>query len=682
MNCRHSKTSLVHRLFSQSIRLLLVDHLLGGDGINVRVKEEKLLVGGKSPKVGRDDLLSGIADGTDVDHGLQAEDTSELALLVGGVGGMDLGHGILDGTDGSLELREGSNTSGLDRGNDVLVEHVHHGEGLHLDGASVVVVEDNLTSLALLLGHNVHLLKELGVLLRGEGVDGLDARVDSPQTAVGELLLGSVAVVVTVEDDAPVLVQGLTGNIDGRLSGINAIRELAELLGDDGVEDGVDHRHVLGRTDGTELETSSTIGEGGGTVAVLGGDLEGEDLAGSEVEGLDTGDVLALALAILEVLKVEGHVLAEVARDDGGGSLAGTETEVVAGGGDGHAHEISVLVHGGDHGGHDDGEGGLVVAGSVDGAGLEELDAVGGGKGPVVVLTGSVDVVEGLLLEEGGQAVAGGNLLDDLHDHEVLVDLGGVGAEEGGELELVGGDLTVAGLEGDTELEALVLDLLHAGEGGGGRGEGGHVVIAHLLTAGGVLAHDGAAGELKIGALVVGLTGDEEDLLLQTDVGTKAVRDVEAKVLQEAAALLVEGGVGAEEGGLLIEGGAVVRDEGGGDEHGVAAEEDGGGGVDGEVSASAVSAAEATVGVGGAIGFSLDEVLALEVELNLVVGVEGEHLVLDLTGLAVTDAGGGHGLEPVAEGVGTIVGGPVSDNADEAIDQRKRRIMCQLEGSN
>ena len=45
--------------------------------------------------------------------------------------------------------------------------------------------------------------------------------------------------------------------------------------------------------------------------------------------------------------KVGGH--------DGGG-LHGAEAEVVAGRGDGEAHEVTVLVDGGDKGGHDDGE--------------------------------------------------------------------------------------------------------------------------------------------------------------------------------------------------------------------------------------------------------------------------------------------------------------------------------------
>ena len=109
-------------------------------------------------------------------------------------------------------------------------------------------------------------------------------------------------------------------------------------------------------------------------------------------------------------------------------------------------------VDGRDDGRHDDGEG-VVVSGSLgDLVWVEEVDAVGGSDGPVVMLSGSVDVREGLLLEEGGEAVLGSDLLDDLHDHDVLIDLRGVGPEERCELVLSGGDLAVAGLKGDSHL--------------------------------------------------------------------------------------------------------------------------------------------------------------------------------------------------------------------------------------
>ena len=67
----------------------------------------------------------------------------------------------------------------------------------------------------------------------------------------------------------------------------------------------------------------------------------------------------------------------------------------------------------------------------------------------VRAIGGVPHVVEGLLVQEGGEAMLGRGLLDDLHDHEILVDLRGGRTEQRGELELVRGDLTVASLERD-----------------------------------------------------------------------------------------------------------------------------------------------------------------------------------------------------------------------------------------
>ena len=119
-----------------------------------------------------------------------------------------------------------------------------------------------------------------------------------------------------------------------------------------------------------------------------------------------------------------------------------------------------------------------------------------------------------------------GDLLADLHHHEVLVRLDDDGAEEGRELVLVGRHLPVARLERDAELVALLLDLLHAAAPPP-RVDGRHVVVAELLAARGHLAHDGAAGELEVHAALVGLAGDEEELLLEADVVHGAL-DLEA----------------------------------------------------------------------------------------------------------------------------------------------------------
>mmetsp|Transcript_31361 Transcript_31361/g.70476 ORF Transcript_31361/g.70476 Transcript_31361/m.70476 type:complete len:325 (-) Transcript_31361:87-1061(-) len=245
-------------------------------------------------------------------------------------------------------------------------------------------------------------------------------------------------------------------------------------------------------------------------------------------------------------------------------------------------------------------------------------------------------------------------LLDDLHDRDVLVDLRRGGAEERGELKLVGGHLAVAGLERDPQLEALVLDLLHALEHRPALVERGHVVVAHFLAARGVLAHDGSAGELEVGAAEVSLTGDEEDLLLEPKVRVQA-RGLVPEQPEQPLPRRAHGAHGPVQRGLLVQGVPVVRDEARGDVDGVAPQEDGRGRVQAEVAARRVGRAHTAVGEGRAVGLPLEEVLALEVPLRRArLHVEVEHGVLDLARLSVPHAVRRQRLEPVRVHVGSV----------------------------
>merc|ERR1719296_613011 len=86
-------------------------------------------------------------------------------------------------------VRQRPDARGLHRRDDVLVDHVHEALRLDVHGPRVVIVEDVLTALALLLRQDLHLLEELDVLVGRELGDGLDAGVDAPDAAIGELLL-------------------------------------------------------------------------------------------------------------------------------------------------------------------------------------------------------------------------------------------------------------------------------------------------------------------------------------------------------------------------------------------------------------------------------------------------------------------------------------------------------------
>eukprot|EP00804_Cyclotella_cryptica_P021048 CCRYP_021159-RA/>CCRYP_021159-RA protein AED:0.09 eAED:0.09 QI:405/1/1/1/0/0/2/895/99 len=87
----------------------------------------------------------------------------------------------------------------------------------------------------------------------------------------------------------------------------------------------------------------------------------------------------------------------------------------------------------GDNGTHNDGECSRVSSSGIDSLRMQHHDAIFGGNTPVVVLSASVDVIEGLFLQERREAVTSRNLLDDLHDHQVLINLGGVVPVQWGE---------------------------------------------------------------------------------------------------------------------------------------------------------------------------------------------------------------------------------------------------------
>ena len=84
--------------------------------------------------------------------------------------------------------------------------------------------------------------------------------------------LGVVA--VTVEDALEVLLQEVLGNLDTLLTSLDAVGNLGEELGSQGVEDGVHQGDVLGGAHGTELETMTAVREGRGAVAVLRGGVD------------------------------------------------------------------------------------------------------------------------------------------------------------------------------------------------------------------------------------------------------------------------------------------------------------------------------------------------------------------------------------------------------------------------
>mmetsp|Transcript_60321 Transcript_60321/g.127736 ORF Transcript_60321/g.127736 Transcript_60321/m.127736 type:complete len:387 (+) Transcript_60321:1316-2476(+) len=233
-------------------------------------------------------------------------------------------------------------------------------------------------------------------------------------------------------------------------------------------------------------------------------------------------------------------------------------------------------------------------------------------------------------------------------------------AEERGEFVLVGGDLSVAGLERDAHLEALMLNFLHALQHWLRFVNGGHVVIAELLTTGRQATHDRAASHLQVRALVELVPRNEEELLLQTDVDDHRL-DADAESAEEADARFREGLHGALQRGLLVEGFAFEGDEASREVDAVTTQEHGALRINGEVPASTVGDPKTTVRVRGTVGLTSQQVLALQVPHRFALLVELPHGQLHLSHLAVA-VGGGQWLEPMAKHRGATIGAPIQDS--------------------
>mmetsp|Transcript_29344 Transcript_29344/g.68354 ORF Transcript_29344/g.68354 Transcript_29344/m.68354 type:complete len:606 (-) Transcript_29344:53-1870(-) len=527
-------------------------------------------------------------------------------------------------------------------------------------------MKDILSAFTFNLGQDTHLFEKGNVLVCSQTGNGLNTRVNAPDTTVSQFLLHSLIIVVSIENNLPVLLEGFTSDSSWFFSCLNLVSKFSKLFSTDGVQHSVDHGHILGGPDSTEFKASSTIGEGGSTVTILSGDKERNNFTSSKVKSLLFGIILGFR-SVHEGLKVVSHVLAKVCGDDGRRGLTCSKTEVISWRGDGHAHQITMFINGSNNSSHNDGEGGIIASGLNQGFRVKNIHSITSGNGPVVVLSGSIDFIERLFLEKSGKVVLCSHFFNDLHDHQILVNLGSVGSVERSKFKLVRSNLTMACLQRDTHAPALILDFLHASKGTSGSGKRGHVVITHFLATRSILSNEGTSSQLKIGAAVVVLTFNEEDFLFQTNVGDNSRASVKSEGREESGTMLVNSSIGSEKRCLFIQGSAIVGNKNRRDEDSVTAEENGGGCVNSKVSTSLVCSTKSSIGVRRTISFSLDKSLTLEVLFNLHVLVEFEHHVLDLTRLTVTDTGGSKRLEPVAVNIGSIVNGPVKDSVGHSI---------------
>ncbi len=220
-----------------------------------------------------------------------------------------------------------------------------------------------------------------------------------------------------------------------------------------------DHRHGDGlpRARRAELEAVAGERERAGAVAVA-------RIGRQHRKGVDTDDHGALALrrrgsALGDLLEHVGELVAEEDRDDGRRCLVGPQAMVVGGRGHRHPQQAGELVHGADDRCAEHQELGVLVRRVTGHQQVAPNCAL-----PIEKLTCLPDPLtpaNGFSWNRHSMPCFLAIGLE--HGHQQLLVVGGdVGPlEHRGDLELAGGDLVVAGLGRDAELEQLALGVHH-----------------------------------------------------------------------------------------------------------------------------------------------------------------------------------------------------------------------------
>ena len=332
----------------------------------------------------------------------------------------------------------------------------------------------------------------------------------------------------------------------------------------------------------------------------------------------------------------------------GGRRFVGAQTVVVAGGGHGQPQQILIVVHGLYHRAQEQQEL-RVLVGCL--AGSQQVHAGIGGHGPVVVLTGAVDAVEGLFVQQAHQPVPGGHLLHDLHGQLVVVGGDICSGIDGRQLVLGGSHLVVLRLGQNAQLPQLLVQILH--ERADALPDDAEILIVQLLPLGRGRAEQGAAAEDQILPLVEHLPIHQEILLLRANGGSDTLHVLVAEQVQHPQGLLVQRLHGAQQRRLFVQRFAAVGTEGRGDAQRLVLDKGVGRGIPGRVAASLKRGAQTAGGEAGRVRLALDQLLAGELHKHTAVRRGGDKAVVLLGGDA------GQRLEPMGKMSRSMLDGPI-----------------------
>lgn len=155
-----------------------------------------------------------------------------------------------------------------------------------------------------------------------------------------------------------------------------------------------------------------------------------------------------------------------------------------------------------------------VLSGGV--TGFHEVLAGVGADRPVVVLAGSVDASEGLLVQEASEVVLSGDVSHDLHHNHVVIAGDAHRFEDRGHLVLSRSDFVMSSGGGDSESPEVPFDILNVSEDSSVYGS--EIVIFHLLAFGWLGADEGSSASDEIRSGNEESSVDKEKLLFDSHI--------------------------------------------------------------------------------------------------------------------------------------------------------------------
>jgi hypothetical protein len=130
------------------------------------------------------------------------------------------------------------------------------------------------------------------------------------------------------------------------------------------------------------------------------------------------------------------------------------------------------------------------------------------------VLSGTIDTLERLFVEQNLELVTMGDSMQDIHGQQVVIDGDHGFFIDRGQFELSRSDFIMASLGRNTELVQFIFALTHSSEDT--RRNLTKVMVLKLLVAGWQTSNQGTAGDLKIRAKSVKTTINQKVFLLSS----------------------------------------------------------------------------------------------------------------------------------------------------------------------